>query len=44
MQYKSVLISQRGGPEALRVVSDTLREPVKNEIRIKERRRLYGYA
>ncbi|MBA4407784.1 oxidoreductase [bacterium] len=35
MQYKRVVISQRGGPEALHVVNDTLREPVKNEIRIK---------
>lgn len=35
MQYKRVVISKRGGPEALHVANDTLKEPVKNEIRIK---------
>ncbi|MBC8045028.1 MAG: zinc-binding dehydrogenase [Rhizobacter sp.] len=33
--YKSVIITRKGGPEVLQVISNDLRPPVKNEVRIK---------
>lgn len=35
MKYKSVLITQRGGPEVLKIVEQELREPQPSEVRIK---------
>ncbi len=35
MKYKSVIVTQRGGPEALQVVANELREPSAREARIK---------
>lgn len=35
MKYKSVIITQRGGPEVFRVVENELREPSPHEVRIK---------
>jgi len=35
MKYKSVVVTQRAGPEALQVVESEMREPAANEARIK---------
>ncbi len=35
MKYKSVIVTRRGGPEALRVIDNDLREPLPREVRIR---------
>lgn len=35
MHYKSVLVTQRGGPEVLQIVENELRPPIKGEARIR---------
>jgi NADPH:quinone reductase-like Zn-dependent oxidoreductase len=35
MKYKSVIVTQRGGPEVLQIVENELREPSPREVRIK---------
>jgi NADPH:quinone reductase-like Zn-dependent oxidoreductase len=35
MKYKSVIVTQRGGPEVLRVVENRLREPSAGEVRVR---------
>jgi len=35
MKYKSVVVTQHGGPEALQIVENELRPPTKNEARIR---------
>ena len=35
MKYKSVIVTQRGGPEVLQIVENVLRPPTRNEVRIR---------
>src|SRR5512139_1592271 len=35
MKYKSIIVTQRAGPEAMQVVEQELREPSAREVRIK---------
>lgn len=35
MKYKSVIVTQRGGPDVLKVVENELRSPIRNETRIR---------
>jgi NADPH:quinone reductase-like Zn-dependent oxidoreductase len=35
MKYKNVVVTQRGGPEVLRVVEQDLRDPLAGEVRVK---------
>jgi NADPH2:quinone reductase len=35
MRFRRVIVTRRGGPEVLRVVEDTLREPAPGEVRIR---------
>ena len=35
MKYKSVIVTQRGGPEVFRIIEDDLRVPSAEEARIK---------
>jgi NADPH:quinone reductase-like Zn-dependent oxidoreductase len=34
MTFKRVVITRRGGPEVLRIVEETVREPAPGEVRI----------
>jgi len=35
MTFKRVVITRRGGPEVLRIVEETVREPAPGEVRIR---------
>ena len=35
MQYKSVVVTKRGGPEAVQIVENDLRDPLPGEARVK---------